>query len=157
MQVLNVLRPIRWDVLNKAMLGIGPEKPIQVTADEPMEYEGDPLKEPSFDQQYIWANERIVNSSIMDSLLFVGDGVNATDFLQNTLKFVRTSGSIVVHSNIESDALALVSYLESETTVEVNVQKLMSRRMQAIQDRSHPLLTEYMPSGMLISATKVGS
>ena len=119
-----------------------------------MECESNEIKEPSPSQQFMWARERILSSSIIDNLIFVGDSVNAADFVKHTFKSVRKSGSIVVYSNVESDARAVVSLLNEKSTVDVQIQKISSRRFQALSGRSHPVLNDFVASGIIVTAAK---
>ncbi|KAE9551467.1 hypothetical protein FO519_005312 [Halicephalobus sp. NKZ332] len=154
-EFLSVIRPIRWNTFSRAVCDVPKNGgSYKYSEDELMECESNEIKEPSASQQFMWARERILSSSIIDNLIFVGDSVNAADFIKHTFKAVRKSGNIVVYSNVESDARGVVSLLNEKSTVDVQIMKISSRRFQALSGRSHPVLNDFVASGIIVTATK---
>lgn len=154
MKICCTARPIRWQNFYRVLNG--DYKSPTPCVDEPMDYESDELKEPSTPQQCTWIRERLFSTTGLDAVIFVGEQINAADFIKFVFKNIRLSGSIVTHSTIESDVVETVNALRTLPTVGIQTQSFMTRHIQAIQNCSHPLLNDVVTSGYIVSCIKVG-
>jgi tRNA (adenine-N(1)-)-methyltransferase non-catalytic subunit len=105
-------------------------------------------------EQLIWIHERILDRSLLDSIIIVSSAISPLELLQRTFKSLRSSGTVVVYTVIQEEICDIFTFLEENGAINIQIQEQSNREMQILRDRCHPMLQTHVASGYLITAIK---
>uniref|UniRef100_A0AC35F6H5 tRNA (adenine(58)-N(1))-methyltransferase non-catalytic subunit TRM6 n=1 Tax=Panagrolaimus sp. PS1159 TaxID=55785 RepID=A0AC35F6H5_9BILA len=105
-------------------------------------------------EQLIWIHERILDRSLLDSIIIVSNAISPLELLQRTFKSLRSSGTVVVYTVIQEEICDIFTFLEENGAINIQIQEQSNREMQILRDRCHPMLQTHVASGYLITAIK---
>ncbi|CAG9540895.1 unnamed protein product [Cercopithifilaria johnstoni] len=103
-------------------------------------------------QRQAW---QLMRSGEIEILFIASKNINPVEILEKTWSFLRLSSTVVIYCPIAEPLYSAYYWLKAKHAVQVHIVDAFYRSHQVIQDRSHPIMQQFITGGVILSAIKV--
>uniref|UniRef100_A0A915PM12 tRNA (adenine(58)-N(1))-methyltransferase non-catalytic subunit TRM6 n=1 Tax=Setaria digitata TaxID=48799 RepID=A0A915PM12_9BILA len=98
---------------------------------------------------------QLMQSGEIEILFIASKNIHPVEILERTWSSLRLSSTVVIYCPIAEPLYYAYQWLKARNAVQVHVVDAFYRSHQVIQDRSHPIMQQYITGGFILSAVKV--
>uniref|UniRef100_A0A0N5AUG2 tRNA (adenine(58)-N(1))-methyltransferase non-catalytic subunit TRM6 n=1 Tax=Syphacia muris TaxID=451379 RepID=A0A0N5AUG2_9BILA len=91
----------------------------------------------------------------VESILIVVHSADPVDVIEHVWEALRFSGRIVVYSSLQQPLFEVYRWLKSRGAVHVQLSDAFFRSYQVLPDRTHPIMSQIVAGGYVLSGVKV--
>ncbi|VDK72710.1 unnamed protein product [Onchocerca ochengi] len=103
-------------------------------------------------QRQAW---QLMQNAEIEILFIASKNINPVEILEKTWSSLRLSSTIVIYCPIAEPLYSAYHWLKIKNAVQVQIVDAFYRSHQVIQDRSHPIMQQFITGGFILSAVKV--
>ncbi|EFO19417.2 eukaryotic initiation factor 3 [Loa loa] len=97
----------------------------------------------------------LMRNGEIEILFIASKNINPVEILERTWSSLRLSSTIVIYCPIAEPLYSAYHWLKARHAVQVHIVDAFYRSHQVIQDRSHPIMQQFITGGIILSAVKV--
>ncbi|VDK74308.1 unnamed protein product [Litomosoides sigmodontis] len=103
-------------------------------------------------QRQAW---QLMQNGEIEILFIASKNINPVEILERTWSSLRLSSTVVIYCPIAESLYSAYYWLKAKHAVQVHIVDAFYRSHQIIQDRSHPIMQQFITGGVILSAIKV--